>query len=200
MGQQGRGGTPLTMRARRLWPDRNPLRRAADRAEFAIAALLLIAFVVGAPLTALAAAHLTTASGLRTERNQAGWHQVQAVLLRDAPLPADGQSFPVPWPQVPARWAGPVGPRTGRVDVPPGAKAGSAVMIWTDRSGRMTTAPVTAADLARRALAAALAAPVVLSLMLLVLWSYAGIFLNWRRMTAWAADWAATGPRWSGLR
>jgi hypothetical protein len=24
------GGTPLAMRVRRLWPDRNPLRRASD--------------------------------------------------------------------------------------------------------------------------------------------------------------------------
>ena len=47
-------GTPLAMRARRLWPDRNPLRRAADRAEFAVVALLLFALVAGVPLTVLA--------------------------------------------------------------------------------------------------------------------------------------------------
>lgn len=40
MEQQAGNGTPLAMRVRRLWPDRNPLRRAADRAEFAVAALL----------------------------------------------------------------------------------------------------------------------------------------------------------------
>ncbi len=47
-------------------------------------------------------------------------------------------------------------------------------------------------------LLAALAAPVALSVMLLVLWAYAGIFLDWRRITAWDADWAMTGPQWSG--
>ena len=197
MGRQGGGGTPLAMRARRLWPDRNPLRRAADRAEFAVAALLLAALLAGVPLTAVAAAHWAVASGLRTERAQAGWHQVPAVLLHDAPTPAGSLSFPVPWPQAPARWAGPAGTRTGKVDAPPGTKAGSTVMVWTDRSGGLTGAPVAAAALTSRVLAAALAAPVALSVMLLVLWAYAGIFLDWRRMAAWDADWAITEPQWS---
>jgi hypothetical protein len=198
--QQGGGGTPLAMRARRLWPDRNPLRRAADRAEFAIAALLLVAFLAGVPLTALATAHWAAASGLRTERAQAGWHQVPAVLLHDAPATASSSSFPVPWPRVPARWASPAGPRTGPVGAPPGTKAGSTVTVWADRSGRLTPAPVSAAELASRVLTAALAAPVALSVMLLVLWAYAGIFLDWRRMAAWDADWAMTEPRWRGRR
>jgi hypothetical protein len=193
-------GTPLAMRVRRLRPDRNPLRRAADRAEFAVVALLLVAFFAGVPLTALAAAHWAAASGLRTERAQAGWHQVPAVLLHDASMPAGSLSFPVPWPQVPARWASPAGPRTGTIDARPGASAGSTVLVWTDRSGRLTGAPAPAAALASRALAAALAAPVALSVMLLVLWAYAGIFLDWRRMTGWDADWARTEPQWSGRR
>ncbi|MGH3159181.1 MAG: hypothetical protein ACRDNF_21770, partial [Streptosporangiaceae bacterium] len=112
-----RGGAPLGMRARRLRPDSNPLRRAADWAEFTVAVLLLVAFLAGVPLTALAAAGWAAASGLRTERAQAGWHQVPAVLLHDAPAPAGSLSFPVPWPPVLARWAGPAGPRTGLVDV-----------------------------------------------------------------------------------
>ncbi len=192
------GGTPLVMRVRGLWLDRNPLRRAADRAEFAVAALLLVAFLFGVPLTGLAAARWAAASGLRAERAQAGWHQVPAVLLHDASTPAGSLSFPVPWPQVPARWASPAGPRTGKVDAPPGAKAGSAVKVWVDRSGRVTGAPVAAADVAGRVLMAALAAPVALSVLLLALWAYAGIFLDWRRMAAWGADWAVTEPQWTG--
>jgi hypothetical protein len=56
------------------------------------------------------------------------------------------------------------------------------------------------ADLASRVPLAAPAAPVALSIMLLVLWAYAGIFLDWRRMAAWDADWAATEPRWGKRR
>jgi len=39
---------------RRLWPDRNPLRRAADRAEAAVMAGLLAMFMAGVPLAAVA--------------------------------------------------------------------------------------------------------------------------------------------------
>lgn len=70
------------MRARGLWPDRSRLRRTADRAEFAVAILLL----AGAPL---AAVQWAAVSGLQAERVQAGRHQVQVVLLREASAPAD---------------------------------------------------------------------------------------------------------------
>jgi len=70
-------------------------------------------------------------------------------------------------------------------------------MVWIDRPGRLTGAPVAAAGLAGRVLLAAMAAPVALSVMLLVLWAYAGIFLDWRRMAAWDADWAVTEPQWT---
>lgn len=78
------GGTPLAMRVRRLRPDRNPLRRASDRAEFAVVVVLLAALLAGAPLTALAAARWAAASGLRAGLAQPGRRQVTAVLLQDA--------------------------------------------------------------------------------------------------------------------
>ncbi len=83
--------------------------------------------------------------------------------------------------------------RTGKA-----SRTGCRADVWTDRSGRLTGTPVAAADVALRVLVAALAAPVALSVMLLVLWAYAGIFLDWRRMAAWDAGWAMTEPRWSG--
>jgi hypothetical protein len=47
---------------------------------------------------------------------------------------------------------------------------------------------------------AALAAPVAPSALLLVLWAYAGIFLDWHRMAAWDSDWAVTEPQWGRRR
>lgn len=186
------------MLVRRLWPDRNPLRRAADRAEFAIALLLLVAFLAGTPLTALAAARWAAASGLHTEKAQAGWHQVPAVLLRDAPQAAGSLFNPVPWPQVLARWASPDGPRTGKVDTRPGLKAGSIVIVWIDRSGTLTGPPVKALGLTDQVLVAAVGVPAALSLLLLAAWVYASLILDRRRMAAWHADWAVTEPRWTG--
>jgi hypothetical protein len=192
------GGTPLAMLVRGLWPDRNPLRRAADRAEFAVAVLLLMAFLAGAPLSALAAAQWATASGRRTEKAQAGWHRVPAVLLHDAPSPAGSLSFPPPVPQVRARWASPGGSRTGKVYARPGARAGSIVMVWIDRSGRLTGPPVPAATVAGQVLLAVVSAPAALALVLLAAWVYASLILDWRRMAAWDADWSVTEPQWTG--
>ena len=82
------------MLVRRLWPDRDPLRRRADRAEFAVLVVLLVAFLAGAPLTALAAGQWVAASGLHAERAQAGRRQVAAVLLHDASTSVGSVSFP----------------------------------------------------------------------------------------------------------
>ncbi len=57
---------------RRLWPDRNPLRRAADRAEAAVMAGLLAMFLVGVPLAAVATAGLLARRAL-DRRRLAAW-------------------------------------------------------------------------------------------------------------------------------
>ena len=42
---------------RGLWPDRDPFRRASDRAEATVVAAALVIFLIGGPLLALAAGH-----------------------------------------------------------------------------------------------------------------------------------------------
>ena len=131
---------------RRLRPDRNPLRRTANRVEAAVMAGLLVVFLAGVPLAALAAAGQVAASGMRAERAQAGWRQVPAVLLQDAPEPAHALSQASLEPLVRARWTAGGSPREGEVYAPGGARAGTTVMVWTDRSGRLESAPVQRAD------------------------------------------------------
>jgi hypothetical protein len=63
------GGAPprVTRRSRLwrgLWPGRNPLRRTCDRVEAALAAGLLAAFLIAAPLLALFAGVPTAASAM----------------------------------------------------------------------------------------------------------------------------------------
>ena len=108
---------------RRLRPDRNPLRRTADRVEAAVMAGLLVMFLAGVPLAALAAAG--PPRGMRAERAQARWHRVPAVLLQDAPEPAHALSRASLEPLVRARWTAPGrAPREGEVYAPGGARAG----------------------------------------------------------------------------
>lgn len=178
---------------RGLWPDRNPLRRSLDRVEAVIAAGLVAAFLVGIPLAALTAGHLTFSAASRTAHAEQSWHQVPAVLLANAPDSVGAT--------VRARWAGPNGSRhTGAVPVPPTAKAGSTVMVWIDAAGRQTSPPLQPAQASAQALLAAVFAPMVLGFLLLCVGLLVHTTLGRRRLAAWDADWQATEPQWTRRR
>ena len=191
----------LARALRGLRLDHNPLRRGSDRAETAIVAGLLAAFLASAPLAAVTAGHWTHAVTLREQRIQAAdWHQVPAVLLKGAPAdsftgygPADAS--------VPARWTAPDGTRrTGYVSVTAGARAGATVGAWIDRSGNITGPPLERQQVADRAALAAMLAPFVPLILLLASWKLARRTLDRRRSAAWDADWRATGPQWTNSR
>jgi hypothetical protein len=195
------GRRRLARLVHRWRPDRNPLRRTADRIEAVIMAALLAAFLIGAPLAALAAGQWAAAAGLRAEHTQTAWHRVPAVLIQNAPDPAHALFQAAMEPLVRARWSAPDGaPRTGEVYAPGGSTAGSTVQIWTDSSGRVTGMPMAGADVVvRTALAALLATAIVAAVLALL-----GLMAHWifdrRRLAAWDAHWSATGPQWTGRR
>jgi hypothetical protein len=182
------------------WPDRNPLRRTADRVEAAVIAALLVAFLAGVPLAGLAAAGWAAAGAMRAERAQARWHRVPAVLLQDAPKPAQALFQASLDPLVPARWTAPdEAPRVGQVYASGGARAGTIVMVWTDGSGSLEGFPLQREDVAAREALAALAAVLVVAV-LAVTGKLARRALDKRRLAAWDADWSRTGPQWTGQR
>lgn len=191
------GLAPLVRAGRRLWPDRNPLRRRTDRAEAAITAALLALFLGGAPVAAVTAARVSYRydSGV-VHAQQATRHRVPAVLL--ASVPADASVGGI-W--LKARWTAPDGaPRTGEVFAPPAARSGGTVMIWVDRSGGLTVAPLTRSQVASQAWLAAFIGPLVLLLMLVIAGSAAHAMLDRRRLAAWDAEWRAAGPQWTSRR
>ena len=180
---------------RRLWPDRNPLRRAADRMEAAIVAGLLAALVVGAPLAALAVGKWSYAVGSRVEHaQQSAWHQVPATLLTKAPYPGyTGYEA-----QVPARWTAPDGTRlSGGIPAPEGAKAGSTLLVWVDASGQLTGAPLRHDQVTGQAALAALLAALGVGMLVLCAGLVAHCRLERRRLAAWDSDWRVTEPRWT---
>jgi hypothetical protein len=193
--------TRLAVLLRRWVPDRNPLRRTADRAEAAVMAVLILVFLACAPLAALAASHGVSSAAARAERAEAGWHRVRAVLLQDAPEPAHARSQAAVLPTARARWTAPDGAQlTGPVYAPGGARAGAAVTMWTNGSGQPTGIPVQPADVAARTILAALAAVAIIA----ALAAGAGLLAHWtlerRRLAAWDAAWSQTGPQWTGQR
>ena len=93
-----RPGRPrgLTRLARALGLNRNPLRRATDRAEAWIRAGLLAVFLIAGPMAALGAGHWAYHTGTTAARVPAApAHRVQPAALQQAPtitdLPRVGQ-------------------------------------------------------------------------------------------------------------
>jgi len=182
------------MRGRRL--DRNPLRRTMDRVETAVLALLVAAFMIGAPFAALAAGAWVHGLAKQTQLAQeAARHQVTAVVLTAAPSAGTGGALVL---QAQARWQAPDGREvTHEVPVPEGTVAGAKLQVWTDRTGDFTGAPLSDSQVAEQTTIArvtgVVAAAGVLTLTgALTLW-----MINRRRMADWDADWQATGPRWT---
>jgi hypothetical protein len=183
-------------------PDRNPLRRRYDRVEAAIGAGLLMTFLAGAPLLAIAAGQWAHSAGEHAERTaRADAHQVRAVLLHAAPPPALALRAATVLADEPARWTSPDGlVRTASVPVPGGTKAGATLLLWTDSQGRLTTPPPLPSQITDQVILASVFTAVAVALAAGGAWLAARRVLHARRLRWWEAQWSATGPRWTSRR
>jgi hypothetical protein len=183
-------------------PDRNPLRRPADRLEFAILAALLVVFLAGAPLLAMIVGRWAYAGADRTSRAEnAAWHPVTAVLSQGVPKSAFSPYGAASFAQVAAVWTAPDGTaHTGKITAMAGTAPGTKVTIWTDRSGTVTGPPLQHAQVADQAALAGTMAVVALAGTLLVTGAVTRRALDRRRLAAWDAAWDAAGPLWSNYR
>lgn len=134
--------TRLGRFARRWRFDRNPLRRATDRAETAVLTVLVTAFLIGVPFVALAMGAWVQGMAQRAQLAQeASRSQVTAVVLVVTPPPA-GDGEVLAW-QVQARWKAPDGQVvTQQMPVSAGTAVGGKLQVWTDRTGDLSTAPL----------------------------------------------------------
>lgn len=184
---------------RRLRPDRNPLRRTADRVEAAVLAGLFLVSLAAIPLAGRAAAGWAAAAGARTEHAQADWRQTGAVLLRDAPVEAHALSQASTEPLVPARWTAPDGTRhAGDVPAPGGTRVGTAVVVWTDRTGTLETIPERRSDVIFWEVLDALAAAAGVVTAVLIVGLLARRALDKRRLAAWDFEWSLANWRGTG--
>lgn len=188
------GRTWLGRLLRRLRPDRNPLRRGSDRAETAMLAVLLAAFLAGAPFAANAAWAWTHAANAReAQAQQSASHQVKATLLQTAPWNTEGYGS-----EVNARWTAPDGrPRTGQILAFSSTTAGTTVMIWVSQAGQLTNPPLQPSEVTGRTDPAAGLAVAALAAVLIVAALTGCRALDRRRLAEWDAEWLAAGPRWS---
>jgi hypothetical protein len=189
--------------ARWLGFDRNPLRRGTDRVEAVLRLILVILLVAGVPAAAVAAGRWADHLALHwAQAQRAAIHQVAATLLRDSPVPGSPDPYSsVQGSWVPARWQRPgQPPRTGVVFAIAGARKGSTVRIWTDPSGAISDPPIGHRDVVGDVMVAVMTTCLVLWLTLLAAWALARRALDRRRLSAWEAEWRASGPLWTGRR
>ena len=198
-----RPGTRLARLARRFGFDRNPLRRRTDRIEAAIRLATMVLVLVAVPIAAIAIGRQAYHLALRQAHvQQAAEHQVTAVLLQQA----QATGVPDPYTSVQmtyvlARWQPPgQPPRSGQVLAPAGTRAGSTVTIWIDAPGAVASPPPDQRDIAGDVTIAIVMTGLVAGLLLLGSNALARRVLDRRRLSAWDAEWRATGPRWSGHR
>lgn len=182
----------------RLGLDANPLRRRTDKIGTSLAALLLLVFLVGAPLLAITAYGWAGRVGAAEQRAERSWHTVPATLLKAAPAPNSFASGLFSYTWVPARWAAPNGQaRTGKIAIEEGMAVGRKVLIWVDGTGRPTDAPLTDRAVHARATTVALVGTLVFVTVLSVL-AWAGRkLLDRRRLADWELAWAIVGPQWT---
>ena len=191
----------LAQLARWLGFDRNPLRRGTDRIEAALRLVMMITLVAAVPAAAvLAGQHADQVALDQAHAQQAADHLVTAVLLQQAAAtgtPDPYTSVQTTW--VLARWQPPgLAPRTGEVLALAGARKGSTVQIWIGPSGTVIDPPLDHRDIVGDVCITVLATCLVSWLVLLASAAVARWALDRRRLNAWAAEWRASGPLWSG--
>ena len=184
------------VRGRRL--DRNPLRRASDRAETVVLAALVAGFLAGAPFAAQASGAWVHATAQREQAAQeSSRHQVPAVLLTGA-SPTVRDSLAAPAFEAKARWTAPDGAKiTSEIPAPSGTRAGATVRVWVTRDGALSDPPLLDSQVLGDVTFAEAGAVAVLALTAGATGALARRSLDKRRMAGWDAEWRAAGPRWT---
>ena len=168
-----------------------------DRLETVVVAVLIVGFLAAAPLAAAAAGTWLHGNAARTQHaQQASRRQVTAVVLWVAAPKAGG--YGGAW-QAQAKWRALDGREvTGEVPVPSSTVVGGKLRVSTSpRTGDVTSAPLTDAQVANQTTSAEAAGVIAVGTVLAVVGAGTFWTLNRRRMAAWDADWQATEPRWT---
>jgi hypothetical protein len=150
--------------------------------------LLLIILVTAIPVALVVATATYSLAREEAAHQVAARHRVTATLLSDAPRPGRGL----------ASWTGPDHTqRQGLVAVGAGAEAGSPVAVWVDRSGDLTTRPLSDGEASIRAVSYGFFAFTGISALAVGAHAGFGRLLDRSRMRRWDAGWQLVEPGWT---
>lgn len=172
----------------------NPLRRPSDRFEWWFRRFLMILLVLGLPVAAYSAGTTACRASMRTVRAQAAErHEVTARLTEDVQRHDNVVKQPA---QV--RWTDASGVvRTGAALVKPGAPKGTAVRVWVDRNGTVTSPPDSTLNARTTGWVMGGAAAFGMAFGSYAFWVGTRLLLDRRRYAQWDAEWARAEPLWS---
>lgn len=176
-----------------LQPDGNPLIRASDRRQARLAAALIALALLAGPLVAAYGFSYHATLTERAATQQDDRHQVDAVLIEDAPAAEAEGAAALHAPRrttARAEWSLRGGARhEGVIPVARGASAGETVGIWVDSDGNRTTAPLSTDK------TAAASVLVTLGIWLVFVAALAGVYVLMRvrldraRYATWEREW-----------
>ena len=195
----GTDGGAATRALRWLLLGSGPLKRRSDRVEM-VSRLVLTAVLLLAVPVSLAVGTVARGAAAETAAAQAASRtQVSAVLVEDTVDVTLGAAGDRQYTL--ARWTTPAG-LTGqaRVSAPVGATAGQHVGVWLDADGRVTRAPMTAAETTDRAMVRGALAFLALSALALGAHGAVCLLLARHRSRQWDTGWTAVEPLWADRR
>ena len=177
------------------------MRRAPDRIQALLRAVVLAMLVIGGPIATAYASHAAYASAARTARAQAmAWHRVPALILRVGPVATLWQRPDTTGPAtLSVRWTTPQGAsRTGEITGRADAAPGRLTAVWIDKAGQLTARPLSRTDVVEGE-AVAVTATALILLLSAISWAASAV-LDRYRLARWEAEWLAVEPQWTGRR
>ena len=186
---------------RRLGHDGNPLRRRMDVLEAWLVPVAIVVFLALCPLILSLTGTWMRAANISDQRAQEHWQHWPGHLLQAVPGPqqfAHGTNSWITW--APATWTEGGVTRHGNVPAQAGSRAGSAVTVWLDSTGKVRMPPLTPGQAGSRVLEARAAGLAVLAVLLAIMVVLARRMLDRRRLAGWETAWLSVGPTWSRRR
>ena len=183
---------------RRFGRDSNPLRRRTDVVDAWLVPVAIVVFLALCPLALTVTGSMMRTANSRELRAQASWHSVTATLLQPLPGPEVGARGPDNWlTWTPAQWTANGVQRTADVPARSGSTAGSKVIVWLDRAGKVHMPPLTKAQASDRVEVTQVIILAALAVLLAIMALLSHRILDRRRLAGWEQAWLSVGPTWS---
>lgn len=192
---------PMSRLVHQAFPGRNRLATAGDRVEGAVLVLGLAVSLLAVPVAGATGSEIYANRKARVAVEQASKHQVDAVLIEDAPatIGSSERGGVVETAPVLARWRLPDGSaRQGEVSVHYDAKTGAKVTIWVDGTGNASEPPMTPEGAAIDAIVLALLLWSGVTGAMALLYLVARFTHKRLRLRRWAREWEQVSPEWTG--